>query len=218
MPSSATSSTASFSTPTSCMCSTTRAKYLSVRGPLNIARPIQGWPVIVQAGASDAGRQLAAETAEAVFTAQANLAVGRAFYADVKGRAEKAGRDPRSPQDSAGLLRRGRRHRGGGTRQARQAGQSRALCQRHRLAFDRARPRRLQVRPRRALARYSRKQCQQERPPAGDRSGAAGEPDRAPARPAPRRLFRPRHGRHAQDHRRRDGGMARSPKAPTASP
>jgi FMN-dependent oxidoreductase (nitrilotriacetate monooxygenase family) len=67
-------------------------KYLSVRGPLNIARPIQGWPVIVQAGASDAGRQLAAETAEAVFTAQANLAAGREFYADVKGRTEKAGR------------------------------------------------------------------------------------------------------------------------------
>ena len=50
-----------------------KGKYLSVRGPLNIARPIQGWPVIVQAGASEAGRQLAAETAEAVFTAQANL-------------------------------------------------------------------------------------------------------------------------------------------------
>jgi FMN-dependent oxidoreductase (nitrilotriacetate monooxygenase family) len=69
-----------------------KGKYLSVRGPLNIARPIQGWPVIVQAGASDAGRQLAAETAEAVFTAQANLAAGREFYADVKGRTEKAGR------------------------------------------------------------------------------------------------------------------------------
>src|SRR6201991_604664 len=69
-----------------------KGEFLSVRGPLNIARPIQGWPVIVQAGASDAGRQLAAETAEAVFTAQSSLAVGRAFYADVKGRAEKAGR------------------------------------------------------------------------------------------------------------------------------
>jgi len=69
-----------------------KGKYLSVRGPLNIARPIQGWPVIVQAGASEAGRQLAAETAEAVFTAQANLAAGRKFYADVKARAEKAGR------------------------------------------------------------------------------------------------------------------------------
>ena len=54
-----------------------KGKYLSVRGPLNIARPIQGWPVIVQAGASEAGRQLAAETAEVVFTAQSNLA-GRA--------------------------------------------------------------------------------------------------------------------------------------------
>jgi alkanesulfonate monooxygenase len=50
--------------------------------------------VIVQAGASDSGRQLAAETAEAVFTAQSSLAVGREFYADVKGRMEKIGRDP----------------------------------------------------------------------------------------------------------------------------
>jgi alkanesulfonate monooxygenase len=69
-----------------------KGKYLSVRGPLNIARPIQGWPVIVQAGASDSGRQLAAETAEAVFTAQSDLAAGRAFYADIKGRMEKLGR------------------------------------------------------------------------------------------------------------------------------
>ena len=69
-----------------------KGKYLSVRGPLNIARPIQGWPVIVQAGASDSGRQLAAETAEAVFTAQSGIAAGRKFYADVKARMEKAGR------------------------------------------------------------------------------------------------------------------------------
>jgi FMN-dependent oxidoreductase (nitrilotriacetate monooxygenase family) len=71
-----------------------KGKHLSVRGPLNIARPIQGWPVIVQAGASDSGRQLAAETAEAVFTAQSSLAVGQRFYADVKGRMEKIGRNP----------------------------------------------------------------------------------------------------------------------------
>src|SRR4051812_46232785 len=69
-----------------------KGEFLSVRGPLNIARPVQGWPVIVQAGASEAGRQLAAETAEAVFTAQSSIEVGRAFYADVKGRAEKVGR------------------------------------------------------------------------------------------------------------------------------
>jgi alkanesulfonate monooxygenase len=69
-----------------------KGKYLSVRGPLNIARPIQGWPVIVQAGASEAGRQLAAETAEAVFTALNDIAAGRKFYADVKGRMAKLGR------------------------------------------------------------------------------------------------------------------------------
>ncbi len=71
-----------------------KGKYLNVRGPLNIARPIQGWPVIVQAGASNAGRQLAAETAEAVFTALRSPEEGREFYKDVKGRAAKAGRNP----------------------------------------------------------------------------------------------------------------------------
>ena len=64
-----------------------------MRGPLNIARPIQGWPVIVQAGASEAGRQLAAETAEVIFGAGGNIDYARAFYADVKGRMERLGRD-----------------------------------------------------------------------------------------------------------------------------
>ncbi|MFP6562539.1 LLM class flavin-dependent oxidoreductase [Paraburkholderia sp. B3] len=69
-----------------------RGEHLSVRGPLNIARPPQGWPVVVQAGSSEAGRQLAAETAEAVFTAQPSLAAGKRFYADVKARLEPLGR------------------------------------------------------------------------------------------------------------------------------
>ncbi|MDR3461289.1 MAG: LLM class flavin-dependent oxidoreductase [Beijerinckiaceae bacterium] len=70
-----------------------KGKYLSVRGPLNIARPVQGWPVIVQAGASEPGRQLAAETAEVVFAAGSSLASGQAFYADVKGRMDRLGRN-----------------------------------------------------------------------------------------------------------------------------
>jgi FMN-dependent oxidoreductase (nitrilotriacetate monooxygenase family) len=70
-----------------------RGPHLSVKGPLNIARPVQGWPVVVQAGASDAGRQLAAETAEVVFTAQSTLEDGRRFYADVKGRMDALGRN-----------------------------------------------------------------------------------------------------------------------------
>ena len=71
-----------------------KGKYFSVRGPLNVARPIQGWPVIVQAGASEAGRQIAAETAEVVFGSSRTIADGRAFYADVKGRMKALGRDP----------------------------------------------------------------------------------------------------------------------------
>ena len=71
-----------------------KGQFLKVRGPLNIARPIQGWPVIVQAGASDAGRQLAAETAEVIFAAGGSLAEGKRFYADVKSRMKKLGRSP----------------------------------------------------------------------------------------------------------------------------
>jgi len=69
-----------------------KGEHLSVRGPLNIARPVQGWPLVVQAGSSEAGRQLAAETADAVFTMQRTLADGQRFYADVKGRMEAVGR------------------------------------------------------------------------------------------------------------------------------
>ncbi|MBV9251943.1 MAG: LLM class flavin-dependent oxidoreductase [Acetobacteraceae bacterium] len=71
-----------------------KGKYLSVRGPLNVARPVQGWPVIVQAGASDAGRQLAAETAEMIFASGGNLPDAQRFYADVKDRTDRAGRSP----------------------------------------------------------------------------------------------------------------------------
>jgi alkanesulfonate monooxygenase len=71
-----------------------KGDHFSVRGPLNVARPIQGYPVIVQAGASDDGRQLAAETAEVIFAAGGTIGDARAFYADVKSRTEKAGRNP----------------------------------------------------------------------------------------------------------------------------
>lgn len=71
-----------------------KGEFLRVKGPLNVARPVQGWPVIVQAGASDAGRQIAAETAEMVFGSASNLEAGQKFYADVKGRMRAAGRAP----------------------------------------------------------------------------------------------------------------------------
>jgi len=71
-----------------------KGEYLSVRGPLNIARPVQGWPVIVQAGASESGRQLAAETAEMVFAAGGEIDAARAFYSDIKARMRAIGRNP----------------------------------------------------------------------------------------------------------------------------
>ena len=73
-----------------------KGKHLSVRGPLNIARPVQGWPVIVQAGASEAGRQLAAETAEVIFGSSRNIEDARRFYADIRSRMAAVGRAPES--------------------------------------------------------------------------------------------------------------------------
>jgi FMN-dependent oxidoreductase (nitrilotriacetate monooxygenase family) len=70
-----------------------RGDELKVRGPLNIARPVQGWPVIVQAGQSEPGRQLAAETAEVVFCSPRDLESAKALYADIKSRVTAAGRD-----------------------------------------------------------------------------------------------------------------------------
>jgi alkanesulfonate monooxygenase len=71
-----------------------KGEHLSVRGPLNIARPVQGWPVIVQAGASEAGSQLAAQTAEVIFGSSPNIESGRRFYADIKARMRALGRPP----------------------------------------------------------------------------------------------------------------------------
>jgi len=69
-------------------------KYLKVSGPLNLERSPQGQPVIVQAGSSEPGRELAAATAEAIFTAWTSLEEAQAFYSDVKGRLAKYGRRP----------------------------------------------------------------------------------------------------------------------------
>ncbi|TWB86804.1 FMN-dependent oxidoreductase (nitrilotriacetate monooxygenase family) [Bradyrhizobium macuxiense] len=69
-----------------------RGNYLSVRGPLNIARPPQGYPVLVQAGASDTGIGFAAEFGEVVFTAAPYLEHGQKYYATLKERARALGR------------------------------------------------------------------------------------------------------------------------------
>lgn len=79
-------------------------KHFSVRGPLTVHRSPQGHPVIVQAGQSDDGRDLAAETAEVTFTVQQDLDAGRAFYADVKRRAAAYGRPPHAIKVLPGVM------------------------------------------------------------------------------------------------------------------
>ncbi|KTC02968.1 nitrilotriacetate monooxygenase [Pseudomonas syringae ICMP 11168] len=69
-----------------------QGEHFRVKGPLNVARSPQGQPVVVQAGSSEVGRDLAAQTAEVVFTAQTSLASAQAFYADLKGRLSTYGR------------------------------------------------------------------------------------------------------------------------------
>ncbi|MBW7473368.1 LLM class flavin-dependent oxidoreductase [Paenibacillus oenotherae] len=69
-----------------------KGSYYAVRGPLNLPRPPQGYPVLVQAGASEAGKEFAARSAEVVFTAQNTLADGQHFYADLKARLARYGR------------------------------------------------------------------------------------------------------------------------------
>ena len=69
-----------------------KGKFFKVRGPLNVARSPQGHPVLVQAGSSEPGKELAARTAEVVFTAHQTFEDARTFYADLKGRLRKYGR------------------------------------------------------------------------------------------------------------------------------
>jgi FMN-dependent oxidoreductase (nitrilotriacetate monooxygenase family) len=68
--------------------------HFSVKGPLNVGRSPQGHPVVVQAGSSEPGQDLAARTAEVVFTAQNDLTTAKDFYASVKRRLPAYGRSP----------------------------------------------------------------------------------------------------------------------------
>ncbi|MBY3206020.1 LLM class flavin-dependent oxidoreductase [Rhizobium laguerreae] len=69
-----------------------KGRHFKVRGPLNIPRSPQGRPVLVQAGASGPGKELAARTAEAIFAAHITLDEAKSFYADVKGKLGTYGR------------------------------------------------------------------------------------------------------------------------------
>ncbi|MCR6502802.1 LLM class flavin-dependent oxidoreductase [Shinella sp. CPCC 101442] len=69
-----------------------QGRHFRSKGPLNIIPSRQGRPLLVQAGSSDAGKALAARTADVVFTAHSDIVSARGFYQDVKKRAAASGR------------------------------------------------------------------------------------------------------------------------------
>jgi len=71
-----------------------KGEFFSVQGPLNIGRSKQGYPVIAQAGSSEAGKTLAAKVADVIFTVQHNIEDAKTFYQDVKNRVISFGRSP----------------------------------------------------------------------------------------------------------------------------
>jgi alkanesulfonate monooxygenase len=81
-----------------------QGEHFRVRGPLNVQRTPQGRPIIVQAGASDQGRELAAATADVVYAAAQTLQDARAYYQDVKRRMPRYGRHPDQLKIMPGLM------------------------------------------------------------------------------------------------------------------
>jgi len=79
-------------------------KYFSVDSLLDIARPVQGYPVFFQAGNSDVGREFAAQYAEVIYAAAQTLEEAQSFYRDVKGRLAKYGREPDDLKVTPGLF------------------------------------------------------------------------------------------------------------------
>jgi FMN-dependent oxidoreductase (nitrilotriacetate monooxygenase family) len=69
-------------------------KHFKVRGPLSVARTPQGRPILVQAGASEQGLNIAAANADVVYAAHQDVATAKAYYADLKGRVASQGRSP----------------------------------------------------------------------------------------------------------------------------
>jgi len=81
-----------------------KGKYFSVAGALNSPRSPQAYPLLVQAGSSEDGKDFAARYAEAVFTAQQTLANAQAFYSDLKSRTHREGRDPNTIKILPGIV------------------------------------------------------------------------------------------------------------------
>ncbi|MFB5744199.1 NtaA/DmoA family FMN-dependent monooxygenase [Cedecea sp. S5-13] len=81
-----------------------RGEFFKVRGPLNVPRPPQGHPIVVQAGSSESGKQLAAAQADIHFVFMSNIEKGLAYRADMNQRLRLLGRDPEHFKILGGVL------------------------------------------------------------------------------------------------------------------
>lgn len=80
-----------------------QGKHFKVDAILDVARPIQGYPVFFQAGNSETGREFAAQYAEVIYAAAQTIEEAKAYYDDVKGRLAKYGREPSDLRVTPGL-------------------------------------------------------------------------------------------------------------------
>jgi FMN-dependent oxidoreductase (nitrilotriacetate monooxygenase family) len=95
--------TRQFYQPVSAHPVTHAGEHFQSQGLLDITRPIQGYPVFVQAGNSDVGREFAAKIAEMTYSSAQTLADAQAYYTDVKSRMAKYGRNPDQLKVTPGL-------------------------------------------------------------------------------------------------------------------
>jgi len=89
-----------------------QGKWNAVRGPLNLPRPPQGWPVFIQAGMSETGMDFAAYFAEVIFCQASNKEQGQTFRSAMRAKAQGYGRDPDGLKIMPGLSVRPTRKRG----------------------------------------------------------------------------------------------------------
>lgn len=80
-----------------------RGRHFKADALLDIARPVQGHPVLFQAGNSDAGKEFAAQYAELIYAAAQTIEEAKTDYADVKSRLAKYGREPDDLRVTPGL-------------------------------------------------------------------------------------------------------------------
>lgn len=94
---------AKFADPTKLKEVEYKGRWYSTKGTLNVPRPPQGYPVLIQAGSSEPGKEFAASFGEVIFTAQQSIEAAKSFYASVNLKLVEQGRKAGSLKIMPGL-------------------------------------------------------------------------------------------------------------------